>query len=189
MVEKLFLQKIFHIKITELLVEKEKGLKAYTVSREEFSKMCMETVEKYEKEQQKGRNPEFGIVFSGAGKFWTELFFMAVKNIFECRRTGILGTFKFSVDSDFDERSEPGMAVIKRIREICSGLCSNCFGGMFCTLFAFRCKKWRSVENLYSILYIISFVIGCFCHWILSNSESTGSDTLHLFIPVCGCDF
>ena len=32
---------------TELLVEKEKGLKAYTVSREEFSKMCMETVEKY----------------------------------------------------------------------------------------------------------------------------------------------
>ena len=34
---------------TELLVEKEKGLKAYTVTREEFSKMCMETVEKYEK--------------------------------------------------------------------------------------------------------------------------------------------
>ena len=34
---------------TELLVEKERGLKAYTVSREEFSKMCMETVDKYEK--------------------------------------------------------------------------------------------------------------------------------------------
>ncbi len=34
---------------TELLVEKEKGLKAYTVTREEFAKMCMETVEKYEK--------------------------------------------------------------------------------------------------------------------------------------------
>lgn len=34
---------------TELLVEKEKGLKAYTVTREEFTKMCMETVEKYEK--------------------------------------------------------------------------------------------------------------------------------------------
>jgi len=33
---------------TELLVEKEKNIKAYTVSREEFSKMCMETVEKYE---------------------------------------------------------------------------------------------------------------------------------------------
>lgn len=35
---------------TELLVEKEKNLKAYTVSREEFSKMCLETVDKYEKE-------------------------------------------------------------------------------------------------------------------------------------------
>lgn len=35
---------------TELLVEKERGLKAYTVSREEFSKMCMETVDKYEKD-------------------------------------------------------------------------------------------------------------------------------------------
>ena len=33
---------------TELLVEREKGIKAYTVSREEFAKMCMETVEKYE---------------------------------------------------------------------------------------------------------------------------------------------
>ncbi len=33
---------------TELLVERERGLKAYTVSREEFAKMCMETVEKYE---------------------------------------------------------------------------------------------------------------------------------------------
>lgn len=35
---------------TELLVEREKNLKAYTVSREEFSKMCLETVEKYENE-------------------------------------------------------------------------------------------------------------------------------------------
>ena len=33
---------------TELLVEKEKGIKAYTVSREEFAKMCSETAEKYE---------------------------------------------------------------------------------------------------------------------------------------------
>ena len=33
---------------TELLVEKERNLKAYSVSREEFSKMCMETVAKYE---------------------------------------------------------------------------------------------------------------------------------------------
>jgi len=38
---------------TELLVEKEKGLKAYTVSREEFAKMCMETVDKYEREFKK----------------------------------------------------------------------------------------------------------------------------------------
>ncbi len=35
---------------TELLVEKEKNIKAYTVSREEFREMCLETVDKYEKE-------------------------------------------------------------------------------------------------------------------------------------------
>lgn len=38
---------------TELLVEKEKNLKAYTVSREDFTKMCLETVEKYEEEFKK----------------------------------------------------------------------------------------------------------------------------------------
>ncbi len=35
---------------TELLVEKERGLKAYTVSREEFTSMCLETTRKYEEE-------------------------------------------------------------------------------------------------------------------------------------------
>ncbi len=35
---------------TELLVEKEKNIKAYSVTREEFRKMCLETVDKYEKE-------------------------------------------------------------------------------------------------------------------------------------------
>lgn len=38
---------------TELLVERERGLKAYTVSREEFTKMCLETTEKYEEEFKK----------------------------------------------------------------------------------------------------------------------------------------
>ena len=38
---------------TELLVERERGIKAYTVSREEFAKMCMETVEKYENDFKK----------------------------------------------------------------------------------------------------------------------------------------
>lgn len=33
---------------TELLVEREKNLKAYTVSREEFTNMCLDTVKKYE---------------------------------------------------------------------------------------------------------------------------------------------
>lgn len=35
---------------TELLVERERGVKAYTVSREEFAKMCYETAQKYEEE-------------------------------------------------------------------------------------------------------------------------------------------
>ncbi|MBQ3048035.1 MAG: valine--tRNA ligase [Clostridia bacterium] len=35
---------------TELLVEKEKGIKAYSVSREEFTNMCLDTVKKYEQD-------------------------------------------------------------------------------------------------------------------------------------------
>lgn len=38
---------------TELLVEKERGIKAYTVSREEFTSMCLETTAKYEEEFRK----------------------------------------------------------------------------------------------------------------------------------------
>ena len=38
---------------TELLVEKERNLKAYTVSREEFTSMCLETTAKYEEEFKK----------------------------------------------------------------------------------------------------------------------------------------
>ena len=35
---------------TELLVEREKGIKAYSVSREEFTNMCLDTVKKYEQD-------------------------------------------------------------------------------------------------------------------------------------------
>ncbi len=57
---------------TELLVEKEKGLKAYTVSREDFSKMCMETVAKYENDFKNlfismGNSADWSLVYNTVG--------------------------------------------------------------------------------------------------------------------------
>lgn len=63
---------------TEILVEKEKGLKAYSVSREDFRKMCMETVDKYEE--------DFKKLFISVGNSadWS-LFYHTVSP--ECQRT------------------------------------------------------------------------------------------------------